>query len=238
MTDSERAYPSARGINVNFNCGISKCRLVATPVVVAGLAAWAAAILAGLVTVSAASMRPGAGAAIASDSHWPEGSDLKRNVDGPTLVMTIHPRCPCTGASLAELDRVLRESTRVIRTYLLVRTPAVHDATWTETAQTRAARSIAGAIVLDDPSGADAARFGALTSGQVLLYDRDGRLQFSGGVTGARGHAGPNVGSDALAAHLAGAEGGPSQAEVFGCALFIADDCDANGCNGSPEAPR
>ena len=37
-------------------------------------------------------------------------------------------------------------------------------------------------------------RFGAETSGQTLLYDRDGRLLFSGGTTGSRGHDGDNAG--------------------------------------------
>lgn len=41
-------------------------------------------------------------------------------------------------------------------------------------------------------------RFGAYTSGQVMLYDTDRRLAFNGGITGSRGHEGNNKGRQAI----------------------------------------
>ena len=56
--------------------------------------------------------------------------------------------------------------------------------------------------MLRDDDGAEARRFGAETSGQTLLYDEHGALLFSGGITGARGHAGDNAGRASLVALL------------------------------------
>src|SRR5437773_1160422 len=49
-------------------------------------------------------------------------------------------------------------------------------------------------IVLDN-DGHEASIFHGFTSGQTFLYDGDGRLRFSGGITLLRGHAGFNSGS-------------------------------------------
>jgi hypothetical protein len=38
-----------------------------------------------------------------------------------------------------------------------------------------------------DAEGVEMHRFGALTSGQTLVYDAAGRLLFSGGITASRG---------------------------------------------------
>ncbi len=53
-----------------------------------------------------------------------------------------------------------------------------------------------------DADGREARHFGAATSGQTLLYDERGTLVFSGGITGARAHAGDNVGRQSLVALL------------------------------------
>ena len=48
-------------------------------------------------------------------------------------------------------------------------------------------------VVRDDMAG-EARRFGAVTSGQTLLFDTQGNLLFSGGITAARAQAGDNAG--------------------------------------------
>src|SRR4051812_12480766 len=45
---------------------------------------------------------PGAGAAA-----WPRGSALARESERFTLVMFLHPQCPCSRASVGELERLL-----------------------------------------------------------------------------------------------------------------------------------
>ena len=66
------------------------------------------------------------------------------------------------------------------------------------------------------------------TSGHALLFDRDGRLLFRGGITPARGHEGDNFGASAIAARLAGR---PARAEapVFGCPIAGLAPADTEG---------
>jgi hypothetical protein len=74
--------------------------------------------------------------------------------------------------------------------------------------------------VLRDDAGVEARRFGAETSGQVLLYGADGRLMFSGGATGARAHPGDNLGRASIVALLNHAATLETTTPVFGCPLF------------------
>jgi hypothetical protein len=71
-----------------------------------------------------------------------------------------------------------------------------------------------------DDEGAEANRFHAATSGQTLLYDADGRLLFSGGITGSRGHAGDNAGENAIVSWVNSGAAARTETSVFGCALF------------------
>jgi hypothetical protein len=77
-----------------------------------------------------------------------------------------------------------------------------------------------------DPDGAEAKRFGAETSGFVVLYNPAGRLLFRGGITIARGHAGNNPGANAIVALVNGEPPATRQTPVFGCGLL--DQCTAN----------
>lgn len=74
--------------------------------------------------------------------------------------------------------------------------------------------------VVNDGDGVEAKRFGAFTSGQALLYDAQGQLRFSGGITDSRGHEGDNAGREAIEAILAGKTATTTLTDVFGCGLF------------------
>jgi hypothetical protein len=94
------------------------------------------------------------------------------------------------------------------------------DGGWEQTSIWTAARAIAGAHVLIDIGGSEAARFGAATSGQVLLYDPDGQLLFAGGITQSRGHQGDNPGRRRVLSLIHGprADQRPPT-NVYGCPL-------------------
>ena len=47
------------------------------------------------------------GVAAAAPTSWPAGVALPRSAGRPTLVLFLHPRCSCSRATLAELERVL-----------------------------------------------------------------------------------------------------------------------------------
>jgi len=74
--------------------------------------------------------------------------------------------------------------------------------------------------VMRDDDGVEAARFGAATSGQVILYDRDGGLLFTGGITASRGHAGDNDGRNAIVSLLGRGRETRHSSPVFGCSLL------------------
>lgn len=71
-----------------------------------------------------------------------------------------------------------------------------------------------------DDNGAEANRFHAATSGQTLLYDAAGRLLFSGGITGSRGHSGDNAGQTAIVSLVNSGAAELTETSVFGCPLF------------------
>src|SRR6185436_16026935 len=125
-----------------------------------------------------------------------------RSADGPTLLMLAHPRCSCTAASLDELAEVLARTTTAPKTYVVFLKPEGVTSGWEQTDLWRRAAALPGVTAVVDDKGLEARRFGAETSGQTLLYDARGQLVFSGGITGARGHAGDNAGRAGLLALL------------------------------------
>jgi hypothetical protein len=155
---------------------------------------------------------PGPGAT--PPEHWPAGVPIARSERGATLVLFAHPACPCTRASLHELAELARDapaSARIEIVFVLAGTLA--DASWDLSTR------VPGAVTIVD-DGAVAARFNAATSGTVVIYDRDGKLAFTGGITAARGHVGDNVGRRDAAEALAGRTPAHASHAVFGCALI------------------
>jgi hypothetical protein len=178
---------------------------------------WALAVGGGLGALLRYAGTPGAAAA--PPSRWPASSRLHRAEARPTLVMLLHPRCPCSRASLRELEKILARAGEVPTTYVLLNQPGDAEAGWADGDLWRAASAIPGVEVLADRGGEEARRFGAVTSGQVLLYGADGVEIFRGGITPARAHEGDNAGERAVLSHLADAGAGAAEAPVFGCPL-------------------
>jgi len=159
--------------------------------------------------------------AAAAPQFWPVESQIQRAPDCPTLLMLAHPRCPCTRASLGELALLMARSQGLVKASVLFYKPVGEPDEWARTDLWQSAAAIPGVTVLQDDDGRAARWFNSTTSGQVVLYDAKGRLLFSGGITGSRGHSGDNDGRSAVVALLTrGAARAPSQHSVFGCALF------------------
>jgi hypothetical protein len=160
------------------------------------------------------------GDAATSGTYWPAETPLARASDRPTLILLAHPQCTCTRASLAELAEVLGRATTPPKTYVLFLKPSQFFEGWEKTDLWRTASALPNVTVVRDDDGLEAERFGAVTSGQTLLYDAGGELVFSGGITGARGHAGDNAGRAALIAILDRKSPSRRATSVFGCSLF------------------
>ncbi|HEU4594636.1 MAG TPA: hypothetical protein VFS10_05660 [Pyrinomonadaceae bacterium] len=166
------------------------------------------------------------GTASAAPAQWPEASRLRRSADGATLVLLAHPHCPCTRASLGELSRLMAQAEGRVTAYVLFVKPRGFAVEWEKTDLWSSAEAIPGVRVVRDDEGVEAGRFRAATSGQVTLYDREGRLLFSGGITSARGHEGDNAGRAAIVSLLHTDEAGLDETPVFGCPLFAqSDEC-------------
>ncbi|MCR9200362.1 MAG: hypothetical protein NXI04_17140 [Planctomycetaceae bacterium] len=137
------------------------------------------------------------------------------------LVMFVHPRCPCSRASVEELSRLMGASGGKIRGELYVFHPDSESDEWSDTWIRQHADLIPNVDVITDRNAAVARSYSASTSGQVMLYDAAGDLLFSGGITAARGHEGDNRGRSAVVELVSGADAEELiEAPVFGCPLF------------------
>lgn len=151
---------------------------------------------------------------------WPAESRIQRAPAKATLVMLAHPHCPCTRASIGELALLMAHNQKRLTAYVLFLKPAGFSVDWEQTDLRQSASSIPGVNVVNDDDGIEARRFHATTSGQTSLYDADGRLLFSGGITRARGHSGDNAGRSAIESILNAGAANQSETSTFGCPLF------------------
>ena len=178
---------------------------------------WAIGVALGLRMLLTYENTPGATGE--APSTWPTASKLHLEPKGKTLLMFAHPRCPCTVASVEELAQIMAHCQGQLHAYVLLWKPGDASADWEKTKLSADAAHIPGVTVLSDAQGGEAQRFGAATSGDVLLFDSSGRRLFHGGITGSRGHAGDNAGAEAVVAFVRGAARTPSSSLVFGCSL-------------------
>lgn len=180
-------------------------------------AAWLLVVSAGLVTLLVYEHQPGA--ASAEPAGWPSESQLPRAVGVPTLVLLAHPHCPCTRATLEELNQLLARSPVDLRVHALFFAPSDEAPEWAHTDLWRTVEALPGVEVRVDRDAREATLFGAETSGHVVLFNASGELLFRGGITGSRGHAGDNLGRQSILAHLSGQGSAVRNTPTFGCSL-------------------
>jgi hypothetical protein len=188
------------------------------PLYAAGVAVWIIGVAFGLMRLWAYDTGPGAAAT--APGQWPAGSAVAAPRDTPVLVVLLHPQCSCSQATLAELARLHARAGGNVSISVLVLSPAGAARSRVEASLWRQASAMKGVRVMADADGAEARRFGAATSGQALLYDRSGRLIFSGGITAARGHEGDNAGRTAIETLIRNDRVERASTLVFGCSLF------------------
>lgn len=181
------------------------------------LGTWLAAVFFGTVLLWRHDL--GGGELAAAPAAWPADSTLAPAHTRPTLLLWLHPLCPCGRASLGELAHLLDGREARVNAFVVLVTP--EDAGWADGELAEEAQAIPGVVLVRDPGAHEALRFGALTSGQVLAYDSGGALVFRGGITPARGHAGESLGRSTLETWL-DTEVAPVPAlPVFGCRMPV-----------------
>ena len=209
-----------RAIRSHTQCaGIALQAGPARAVLIAALiGAWVAGIGGGLAALANYANR--APATLTAPPHWPPESALPVNSGKPTLVVFIHPKCPCSSATLAELNRVLARSHGAAHTVTVaLYTPDSQPREWNRTSLRETAEQIPGVRVMDDPEGHEAARFGATNSGHAVVYSPAGELLFCGGITSSRGHEGDNAGADSVATALHGGQPAVLTTPTYGCQI-------------------
>jgi hypothetical protein len=167
-------------------------------------------------------------------NRWPSDSALARDAARPTLVMFLHPHCPCSRASVAELAELAARVKGQVAITLVFHRPAQFGPGWEQTDLWHTAESIPGATRFCDAEGVESERFHAQASGETLLYLQNGELAFHGGITLSRGHRGENAGRAALERLILGEVSPVADTPVFGCSLR-ARECVDRASIQSPE---
>lgn len=153
---------------------------------------------------------------------WPESAGIAFPAGKPALLVFLHPLCPCSRATLEELNGVITHLPKTDRPEIhLLFVRSTRNPDWSGGELWERATRIPDAIREWDVGGRIAVRFGARTSGATLLYGVRKNLLFQGGITGSRGHEGDNLGASRLLAALETGRRAANLSQVFGCALAI-----------------
>ena len=138
----------------------------------------------------------------ATTELWPTESSLDLCAERSSLLLFVHPRCPCTRATIRELERVLRGPDLTVeerpKLIVIVSLPLEAGEDWLESDTVRQALDLPNATSFLDFGGVESERFGAVASGTVMLYSNGGQQLYAGGVTASRGHEGENLGTTQL----------------------------------------
>jgi len=158
-------------------------------------------------------------------THWPADSQIVTTPGRPTLLLFLHPKCPCSRASLAEMERIWvqqNDQNEFSPQLVVVATvPPDQPSDWLSTSTVEQAERLSGARLVVDPDGREAQRFGATTSGTVMWFDAEGNCLYAGGITSGRGHEGSNVGRDCLEQLMRGQTPSEKSLPALGCRLCL-----------------
>jgi hypothetical protein len=188
-----------------------------TPTLICFSTVWAVTLAFGFRALWSYQATPGASTSAAR--LWPAAAPPLAP-QGCTLAVFLHPKCPCSSATVSSLDHLLAQAKGNLKVYVFAVLPQDASADWSDSPLIQRARDIPGVTIVVDRNATWARQFGALTSGYAALYTNQGKLIFSGGITPGRGHEGENKGSDTITAVLNGELIEGVETPVFGCALF------------------
>jgi hypothetical protein len=152
--------------------------------------------------------------------QWPSSSSLQRRAEASTLLMFVHPKCPCSRASIGELAALLAHSGGRLCVKVIFLQPPGEADSWVHTGLWHAASELPGTEIISDLDSRETKLFRAAVSGETFVYDASGHLRFHGGITVARGHLGDNAGCSAIECYANTGTIPLSRTPAFGCPLF------------------
>ncbi|MFN2453211.1 MAG: RedB protein [Pyrinomonadaceae bacterium] len=225
--------PSTEANEIKEVCRKSSSRRQTRLMLIASGMLWLLLVCGGLGALWSYESAPGVAAN--PPSRLPADSGIQPASGQATLVMLVHPHCPCTRASIGELALVMAQTQGRVKAYVLFLKPQGFSDEWAKSDLWESATAISGVTAIEDTDGTKARRFHAATSGQTFLYDARGNLLFSGGITAARGHSGDNAGRSSIVSLVTGGEAAQTETAVYGCELFNKNsECRMGEMNHAP----
>jgi hypothetical protein len=184
---------------------------------IVGSLLWLLLALIGGVLLMSYERTPGVPSAIGLTDHRELGVAI--STDRPTLIVVIHPHCPCSQATATEMGELLTLCGGRLDLIVFLNQPDSCETSWANSVLTTRVEQLPGVRVVPDVGGRLSAKLGATTSGHAVLYGPDRRILFAGGLTPGRGINGETIGRQAILAAVAGSELTMSEASTFGCPL-------------------
>ncbi len=188
------------------------------------LVLWGAVIGVGLLWMTDYSLSPG--------SHEeplverPSDTPVPFSEEKSTLVIFLHPRCPCTHPSVAAIERLMvRKHDMVLQPIFYL--PGSKPETWARADYWDRVVDAGAHEPLIDVDGGVARQFHATTSGHAILFSVDGEVLYSGGITSGRVHEGDNLGLTTLTRVLEQVPVQDATFPVYGCSIVKKQDNDA-----------
>lgn len=149
---------------------------------------------------------------------WPV-IDQQFDSTGVNILVFAHPFCPCTRATLAELEDSLQRASPELKVTIVFITAGLSADDVDRSATVAAAKQFPRVALQFDPSADMAKLFGASVSGEVFVFDAAGNRVFHGGITAGRGHRGHSVSKEAFEQVIRGKYEGAGEFPLFGCRL-------------------
>jgi len=204
---------------------------------IVALSVWAAMVSYGVASLLIYNTKPGQAAS--APLSFPDAPEEEESHGRPLMLVFLHPHCPCSRATLDQLEAILVSNEQEFACRVLIVVPSQAEPGWENGPLIERVENIAGISFERDFGGMSAKRFAAATSGQVFFYDSDRSLAFSGGITASRGHAGENVGARAIFNLLENKRSPSTMAPVYGCPLFNVETFQLEtSCGGASQCKK
>jgi hypothetical protein len=113
-------------------------------------------------------------------AQWPIESSIAKDGKSPTMVMFVEPESQDARACMDELRRVVMD--KEVNAVVVIRQPEQSADQSPDSPLIRAASQLPNTTIVVDHTGREAEYFHVQQSGQCLLYDQMGRLQFEGNL--------------------------------------------------------
>lgn len=129
--------------NLHSDHGPTASAATPRPLVLTGLAVWAIASGGGFLWLLSSSATPGP--TRVPEPTWPQDSRIVPDSARANLVLLVHPHCPCSQASIAELSEIMACCNGLVAAHVLFLKPSQMPDGWEVTDLWHRAASIPGA---------------------------------------------------------------------------------------------